>query len=117
MYIKREYSRTNFIDENDVFLGWDDSRKCCEEFKDWISSDKEGDDLLNVPDTFEGYVFDTNYYNELDDVAYSGGHVVFRLTKDGEQDLYLHLRNSHNGYYSHGFAVTVGGEVWKAGRL
>jgi len=42
--------------------------------------------------------------------------VAFKLIS-ADKVLYLHLSNSHNGYYSHGFTVEVGGEVIRGGSI
>lgn len=35
---------------------------------------------------------------------------IFRLVKDGEE-MFLALHNTHNGYYAHGFEMSVGGKI------
>jgi hypothetical protein len=59
------------------------------------------------------YRFDPDYFEDViparskygSNVLDEGGMVRFRLVAEGKPDLYLHLFNSHNGYYSHGFNV------------
>ena len=49
-----------------------------------------------------------------------GGLVIFKLQSlptNPKSDLYLHLYNSHNGYYSHGFEMYVGGIPIKSGSI
>lgn len=127
MLIKEEGHKTNFIDENDVFVGYDTVQQCCESWNWFIANGKneenfDGTKVIpegDLPEVLQGYVFDTNYFEE------KGSHtdwennsiVQFRLVKKGEKNLYLNLTNSHNGYYSHGFIAKVGGEVWQEGRI
>ncbi len=111
-------SKVNFVDENDVFLGYDTAQDCCED-AGWFISDKEDEPYScegnkSFTDNTEGYVFDTEYMNlvdssDLDD----GGQVCFKITHKGKQDLFIHLYNSHNGYYGHGFTFTVDGKKVK----
>ncbi len=45
-----------------------------------------------------------------------GGMIIFRLV-NGCEEKFLHLYNVHNGYYSHGFEVKVGGKTTRDGSL
>lgn len=108
-------SKVNFVDENDVFVGYDTCQCCCEDAGYFISEDKNEQYRCdgNTNDEFvtDGYVFDVSYCVGVDsDDLDDGGQVCFRLTKDGSDDLYLHLYNSHNGYYSHGFETSHMGD-------
>lgn len=113
-------SKVNFTDGNDVFVGYDMSQDCCEQFGWYITDCIDLDINLSEgkqPDT-EGYLFDTTFFEELSGDGYDvESYAVFKLVKDGCCDLYLLLFNHHNGYYSHGFSATIGGEVWKEGYL
>jgi len=111
----------NFVDSNDVFVGYDTSQNCCENAGFRITDDPMFPySLLDTSgDIEEGlgeYVFDTNYF--VDHGRYWDGEegkcVTFRLTHSWNAR-YLHLYNSHNGYYSHGFEATIGGVVWQEG--
>jgi|19_taG_2_1085344.scaffolds.fasta_scaffold00262_10 hypothetical protein len=113
--------KVNFVDDNNVLVGFDNGQCCCESFG-WIISrkvpvnteDDEGD-----YDT-EGYNFDTSFFKEPDlgdEYMDCGGMVTFRLTKAGGDVLFLSLYNSHNGYYSHGFEMEVGGTTLHSGSL
>lgn len=119
MLIKEQGSKLNFIDSNDVFVGFDNYQSCCENFGYCITEDKPAEsvgdcqeDTLNL----DGYVFDTTFFEEgsFDEETNTA---TFKLFKQGSPDLYLTLYNSHNGYYSHGFEAQVGGEVWAEGSL
>lgn len=124
MLIKEEAYKTNFIDENDVFVGYDTSQQCCESWSWFIAKDKNEEDSSgfkvipenDLPEALQGYVFDTKYFEEKGSSTDEDNSIVqFRLVKKGEKNLYLSLTNSHNGYYSHGFIAKVGGEVWQEG--
>jgi hypothetical protein len=112
MKIFETYDKVNFVDKNNVFVGYDMGQACCENAY-WLISesdkydpeisyeDKEVDYLqytyTRCESILEDYVFDTKkfyekYYNP-----------VFKLIAKGKKDLYLHLYNEHNGYYAHGF--------------
>ena len=98
-------SKINFVDENNVFLGYDMEQDCCEK-ADWFISDKQErvpmERDCDDPD-LDGYNFDINFFievtaSELD----AGSMVIFRIT-NGANEKFIHIYNSHNGYYSHGF--------------
>lgn len=110
------YEKINFVDGNDVFVGYDLSQDCCED-AGWFIAHKitpyDYNDTFDklIPDV-EAYCFDKDFFQQVESYDLDGGGmVVFRLLADGEPDLYLHLYNCHNGYYGHGFEVKHGGEV------
>jgi hypothetical protein len=113
----------NFVDENNVLVGFDMSQDCCESFGWYIRTEptpyvRDLSNTENSPPNIEAYNFDPEYCEEIESSSLdAGGEVVFRLTADNLPDLFLHLYNSHNGYYSHGFTVSIGGEVVKSDRL
>lgn len=113
-------SKVNFIDEKNVCVGYDMDQCCCEN-ADWFvaamptaSIGHADTDVTEWP----GFIFDTEYdspelaCDELDE----GGMVVFRLT-NGADELFLHLYNCQNGYYSHGFEFKDGEKTLKSGAL
>ena len=105
MKIFEQDDKINFVDENNIFVGFDLYKSCCEDFG-WEISDPSG--VIIVPDTdFTGYVFDKFYFEEkTPESEYDvGGAVTFRLTKN-EEEIFLTLWNYHNGYYAHGFDFT-----------
>lgn len=146
----REY-KVNFVDVNNVLVGYDLSQSCCE-YAGWYIMNRQTEDLPSLKVScewcqhykdgirsckskllgaigvvercteyshygcqynIEDYIFDTEYFEEFegkDTMSYSVWYAVFRLKAPGKRDLYLHLFNSHNGYYTHGFNVEVGGE-------
>lgn len=105
----------NFIDVNDNFVGFDMSGQCCETFGWYITREVTSfeDDYTELQeDDLEDYRFDTSFVDNfsLDET------VIFRLVNDVGSVAYLHLYNSHNGYYSHGWesefnGVTRGGSL------
>ena len=125
MKIFERDGKVNFVDNNNVFVGFDYERVCCENFgwcltREFPSVLKEGDNGIN-PD---GYQFDTAYFEQRflvtdwgasnetvfkteADLYEHGGAAVFRLTKDKEE-IFLMLWNDHNGFYAHGFEMKSG---------
>lgn len=116
--------KVNFVDVNNVMVGYDMAQDCCEH-ADWFISEQIV--LNNITEhgrkEFDVgcYCFDTSFFknpkipvseegwDELDD----GGMVIFKLVASGKPDLYLHLFNSHNGYYGHGFEAKIAGQKWQ----
>ena len=104
-------SKVNFVDENEVHLGFDTQDDCCAN-GGWFLSDKK-DEWLE--ETFKeesmdlpGWTFDPSYFanpefkREYDD----GGTAQFRIVK-GAEEKFITLYNHHNGYYSKGFEFKV----------
>lgn len=109
-------SKVNFVDENNVLVGYDMDQNCCED-AGWFIAEKITPyyydwEKLVVTRNLEEYNFDKNFFQnvESDDLD-EGGMVVFRLVANGKPDLYLHIFNAHNGYYGHGFEVKHSGEI------
>lgn len=116
-------AKVNFVDGNNVFVGYDTDQCCCEH-ADWFIADTITSysydsyrDSKEVP-CVEDYVFDKDFFQEIESVDLDeGGMVAFRLIAKDKPDLYLHLFNCHNGFYGHGFEVKHGGEIVKSGCL
>jgi len=114
-------SKVNFVDENNVFLGYDMSQNCCEH-ADWFISDELVLEYPNqgilenkkVKDGLEKYRFDTEYFKDYDDGEL---HMAIFKIINGENEKYIHIFNSHNGFYSHGFVFSIDGEKEKKGHL
>lgn len=146
MKIFESDGKINFVDTNDVYIGFDAWQSCCEHFGYGFLNkipeqmadgfyDHEAD---TKPDNLESMVFDTDFFQEY---PYNdgGGYAVFRLvapqfarqqtdTKKRQVErefaannflveCYLVLFNHHNGYYGHGFEVKHGGELVQTGGL
>lgn len=112
--------KVNFIDENNVAVGYDLEQDCCER-AGWFIAETPTDELRDgdVDEDWGGWVFDTTYCEKLDSrnaELDEGSIVVFRMIK-GDEERFLHLFNSHNGYYSHGFDFTQADQVLKQGLL
>jgi hypothetical protein len=108
MKIFERDSKINFVDDNNVLVGFDSYQCCCESFgwclsryplKGYNYEVEEGNHGI-CPD---GFQFDPSYFMEKDE------SVEFRLVK-GDEEIFLLLWNSHNGYYGHGFEMTCGNE-------
>tara|TARA_Y100000593_G_C4221492_1_gene292107 strand:- start:330 stop:704 length:375 start_codon:yes stop_codon:yes gene_type:complete len=113
-------SKVNFVDANNVFVGFDTDQCCCEH-ADWFIADTPKDTIEERdarPDEMAGWVFDRDYFEEVSNGREfdGGGMVIFRITKDGSEK-FLHLFNCHNGYYSHGFTFGAGGVVEREGAI
>ena len=113
MIITEVGNRVNFIDENDIFVGYDLAQLCCEfagyffSYRDDEEFSYAGNSVIEKEELCD-YVFDTKFFKNVDvNFEIEGGQVCFRLTSQGKKDIYLHLYNSHNGYYAHGFNSNI----------
>ena len=113
MKIFKQDRKINFVDDNNVFLGYSYDKLCCEQFG-YFFSREEANETTASPEIIENnnefdlrdYQFDIKYYNIHS--VYKGGkdenRATFLLVR-GEEKIYLTLFNYHNGYYSHGLAL------------
>lgn len=115
-------SKVNFVDDNNVLVGYDTFQSCCEESGYYITEnitdkiiEKQDESSLDLT----VYVFDTEFFQELEDGdGYEEKNiVVFKLVAINKPTLYLHLFNCHNGYYSHGFEAKINDVKWQEGDL
>ena len=121
----------NFVDENNVYLGYDSNQQCCETAGFFIDAlplkdgeDISGKDHCVVPD-LDAFRFDASFFQCVDAVddtrpGDSSQVAVFRIVNDDDgksESLYIHLFNTHNGYYSHGFSLQLGKTTMKSGEL
>ena len=116
MRIFEKDGKHNFVDENNVYVGYDSGQDCCEH-ADWFISDEAFlstpeflknygpvSELLK-PSILNGWVFDIDFFNEMNiENPESCSMAIFRIIK-GEEQKFLHLFNCHNGYYGHGFKM------------
>lgn len=113
MLFKEDGFKVNWIDKNDIYVGYDTSTSCCET-AGWfvadvmVSTDEEFDAIENSPFfhlqiDFTPYTFDPNGAVTIDGVLDDGGIAIFRMVTDDGYESFLHLYNAHNGYYGHGF--------------
>lgn len=112
--------KINFVDSNNLFVGYDMAQDCCESFGWFISksiSPKVIKEIFSEP--VDNYSFDKYFFAEIkcDTELEDGSMVIFRLVCKDSDDLYLHLYNCHNGYYSHGFEFKKGDKILRDGRL
>ena len=107
--MERWEEKVNFVDENNVLVGYDMGQDCCE-YADWFIADQPTEKVVERKETpdMEGWVFDPSYFREVEsaDEFDDGGMVIFRLV-NGDQEKFLHLFNSHNGYYGHGCRCNI----------
>lgn len=132
--------KINFVDINDVLVGFDAFQSCCESFGHYFSltGEKEAKSI-EAPSNLEALVFDTEFFQEHSEEGWmeGGGEAVFRLvaphiarvrgdreTREMEREMqrtgghavvFLHLYNHHNGYYAHGFSMEHGGATVHSG--
>lgn len=104
-------NRLNFVDKNNVVLGYDYASQCCESFFYYVTEtepmkfdnepeeeDKSG--LLNEDSLY----FDTSYNKDLEgETSWNEDYATVFKVLGGETDLFIVLVNCHNGYYGHGF--------------
>ena len=125
-------NKINFVDENNVLVGYEFGASCCENFG-WYVSNKVTTDLhdhifnetaqaggWDINQLLEGWTFDITFFvtldNSIDHYYDDSKRAVFRMIK-GDQEQFLHLYNVHNGYYSHGFEFSQDGTAIKTGCL
>ena len=128
----------NFVDEKNRVLGWDAEQQCCEGFSCVLTSFEPKPDeenpgarkkvkmadhdtinlcrywMANTTIDMPGWEIDADFFKQ------HGNTVWFRLVgkvEGDEMELFVVLRNSHNGYYSHGFSLDVGGQTKRKGSL
>lgn len=100
----------NWVDENNVVLGFRNSSQCCEQFGYCYFAKEPTDDISlkdeeAIIDSLDDFVFDNSYYTFLHNSSSNcGGYVAFRIVnKNTNETVYLTIYNHHNGWYSHGF--------------
>jgi hypothetical protein len=119
----------NFVDENNVYLGYDSNQQCCENAGFFLDNlpmkDGEsisGKDHYSVPN-LDNFRFDPSFFQFVDAIEDdrlddSSQVAVFRIVNDDKSEaLYIHLFNTHNGYYSHGFSFQQYGNNIQSGDL
>ena len=121
--------KVNFVDENNVCLGYELNQSCCENAgwalvatERWLTDDEMCTEFKESRSrVLEGYIFDKDYFDKdyimrtdasdcNSDENYGGGGAVrFRLVdaEGAQKPIYLILWNRHNGYYGHGFTFSL----------
>jgi hypothetical protein len=115
------WAKVNFVDGNNVVVGFDLGQSCCESFGYSILSEiPDGTNEDRPTDAeLEPYFFDTSFapVENSGGSFDEGGSISFRLVAEDLPPLYLTLFNAHNGYYSHGFEYVVPGQAKREGSL
>jgi len=119
--------KINFVDENNIVIGFDNEAQCCENFGYFYSRsiplsvhpdclDKDEEHSININE--QSYRFNPNFCI-IKDMPDKGGIVTFKLINiyNKKDIVYLTLYNHQNGYYSHGFHMDVGGKTIRIGSL
>lgn len=113
MNIIMDNRAVNFVDENNVLLGYELVQSCCEH-AGWFIADRPDEWLAETfkqeSQSLPGWVFDAGYcesFNRSPETDDGGGATRFRITC-GDQQRFIVLYNIQNGYYSHGFKFTSG---------
>lgn len=113
--------KINFVDDNNVFVGFDYGADCCEQFG-WFLSENlptqiEDENGSEIDPT--GFQFDPDFFEEnlLGESLDCGGSATFKLKKPEGGAVFLTIYNAHNGYYGHGFEVAINGQVTRDGVL
>jgi len=116
--------KVNFIDERNVCVGYEMAQQCCEDFGWFVSQHLQsriGDNPQSEDREWPGFIFDVtrgvvDMRQTPDEYDYAG-IVAFRLIKGDhdEEEMWLHLYNLHNGYYSHGYDFSRDGETISEG--
>lgn len=105
-------SKVNFVDENGTLVGYDLDKQCCENagwfisysicttIEEDISEDLQLEDYWFDDLFFQKVSFNLHPYDS-DNPVLEG--VIFSLYTEDKPNIFLHLFNHHNGYYTHGF--------------
>ena len=111
----------NWVDENNVVVGFDSSSLCCESFGYFYSKVSNPTEAERIDEMtarqLEDYHFDTSFFEDGDVGGDVGGTATFKMVNSDGEALYLTVHNSHNGYYSHGFDMFQNGLKIHAGDL
>ena len=120
-------SKVNFVDDNNVLVGYDLTQYCCERAGWFVSDiqpilDKWLPEKEEQPDEIPGFNFDPEFrYTSVDEEESDRdvqNFIVFRLVNaETKEEKFLCLYNCHNGYYAHGFDFEVPGLVSESGLL
>ena len=104
-------SKSNWLDDRGVLVGFDDEQQCCEDFG-WGVYEKESGTQVSKDPSGLPYHF-AKTYEENVDRAYCGNNFanlfqVDMFPDDGKSPiLVFECYNDHNGYYYHDFNMTV----------
>ena len=119
-------SKVNYVDANNVVLGFDMERSCCEDFGHAVvGSLEEAKEVSEgrgdaIPWDITAYSFIQEApANLYDTYAHGEAHAAkaFRIIAPNKPDLFVIIWNHHNGYYSHGFTFEGPGVVAISGGI
>jgi len=126
MKIFERWDKVNFVDENNVFLGYDLAQSCCEH-AGWFIADEPTNIIVEreedkpskknpeIITELNGWVFDKEYFKQINKIPEEGSIAVFRIfNSDLGLEFFVHLFNCHNGYYSHGFEFKENENILKS---
>lgn len=109
--------KLNWVDSNNVFVGFSDYQSCCESYGGALYSSIDSDGkLLDIDlESDNDWVFDTSFYTDYAIPAnvadIEGNSAGFRLVDGKGNEIFLVIWNEHNGYYAHGFEFCNGDTV------
>jgi hypothetical protein len=118
--------RWNFVDDNNVILGYCAEQNCCERFgfkilAEGVEVADDQTDIEAINAVIEGFEFDPAFHKVVkavdEDSDQCVGAAEFRATRIDDREIVIYLFNYHNGYYSHGFYFSKGEESIMADRL
>ena len=120
MRIFKRNGKINFVDKNNIMLGYDLNQDCCE-YADWFIADTPQNtkqDCLDDNPDLEEWTFDTKFFRQIENAQdfEEGGMAIFRII-NGKSEKFIHIFNCHNGYYGHGFQFGIGDRLIKDGGL
>ena len=131
MRVFERNDKHNFVDVNNVYVGYDSGQLCCEHANWFISDNDTPEKTYDCEDPYDceafdrstidklkykseqeislldKYVFDVHYFKEVKLKELNCNLAIFKLNCDNLPSLYLYLFNCHNGYYSHGFEMKI----------
>lgn len=123
MKIFEKGDKINFVDEDNVFVGYDLSQSCCENAGWFLSrNDNECRNVDGLDVTVEDltdFRIDGGYFKEIEMASNEDGNMAqFRMINVNNDDIiYIYFFNIHNGYYGHGFDANIGGIEWQSGAI
>ena len=129
MEIFKKDGKVNFVDKNNVVVGYDMDHDCCEVFGYIFMYCKPTSDKIDIENIISDpediglcdndVVFDVNFFERIDQDE--SQIAIFRFVIEEEKykgyEAFLVLWNCHRGYYSHGFEIKKGEEMIREGNL